>query len=188
MPNLDFYAAHNDHESVLSWVFAHGGFRVFELSSKPDSEVVEFSNLEHLKTHFEFSNWQEAPVLLLQLLAVKSGGTPSFRRVNYNTGAVESAKFCYKCEGWGLIQLYLQKAFSDLLRASHTNHNSEKRAITWSQTIQMESSPNDWDWTEIASASRRLNSFIKKQGKEKLGARPVLPVASQLRASGTKLN
>lgn len=107
MPNLDFYSIHEDHEAVLRRVFDNGGFRVFELSSKTNCEIVEFTDLEHLKTHFAFCQWNEAPVLLLQLLPVEARGTPNFNRIDYEPGVAGGARYCYKCQGWGLIQLYL---------------------------------------------------------------------------------
>ena len=185
MPNLDFYSAHDDHEPIVELVFQSREFRVFEMHSKPDREIVEITGAAHLKEHFRFESWTNAPTIHLQLLAVSSGGLPTFRRINLKPGALGNATFRYSCEGWGLIQLYLETPRDGYLRNSHTNHFSPKGASGWAEVDTAgKQSPTSWDWSEVQNASRRLNSFIRRHAVEKIGSRPILPIAQELRTKG----
>jgi hypothetical protein len=186
MPNLDFYSAHCDHEPIVEYVFESQEFRVFELDSKPDSETVEITCASHLKECFGFSSWTDAPTIRLQLLVVSSGGQPTFRRINLKPGALGNATFRYSCEGWGLIQFYMEAPRDGYLRNSHTNHFSPKKAVAWADVDKSgKQTPADWNWTEVQRASRRLNSFISRRAVEKVGSRPILPSALELRTKGT---
>ena len=179
MPNLDFYASGQDHRDILDLVFTRGEFRVFELTSKPDQEIVEFSQADQV-----FSHYARGESLLLQLLPIQSQGTAVFRRYSLNAGALGSATFRYVCEGWGLIQLYLESPRQNQLRPSHTNHNSLARALRWAPTYPEWGDPNLWQWPEVLRSSRRLLRGISKLAVSKRGSRPILEHAQ---LSGAKL-
>ena len=179
MPNLDFYASGQDHRDILDLVFTSGEFRVFELTSKPDQEIVEFSQADQV-----FSHYARGESLLLQLLPIQSQGTAVFRRHSLNAGALGSATFRYACEGWGLIRLYLESPRQNQLRPSHTNHNSLARALRWAPTYPELGDPTLWQWPEVLRSSRRLLRGISKLAVSKRGSRPILEHAQ---LSGAKL-
>ena len=53
MPNLDFYAASEDYDPILDFVFSAKKFRVFESYSRPDHELVELKSVERMEPLFE---------------------------------------------------------------------------------------------------------------------------------------
>ena len=187
MPNLDFYAADEDYEPIVSFVFSDEKLRVFESYSRPDRGLVEIKSREHFWEHFSPEISGKNASILFQLFTVGGGGEPLFRRIELKPGPLGDAKFRFACVGWGLIQLQFELPRQKMLRPSHTNHNSEKRALAWAQTSEDRlGSPTKWVWKEIERASRQLNTFIRRLSVEKVGSRPVLPTALRLREEGLK--
>lgn len=179
MPNCDFFACGDDHRVILEHIFDHLPCRIFELSSRFDSELAEFSSLSDVERHFDINDWAstERPSLLLTIYAADANGPLSFRRIALDSTECDGAKFRYSCDGWGLIQLYLESPRQGNLRNSHTHHNSEKRAGNWSPTYPEMGDAADWNWAAVNSFSRKLNRFIRKSGVHKIGSRVVLPCA-----------
>ena len=179
MPNCDFFACGDDHRVILQHIFDNLPCRMFELSSRFDTELAEFSSLEDIENHFEIEDWSanEHSTLLLTLYAANAGGALRFSRTILDSSQCDGATFQYSCDGWGLIQLYLESPQHGSLRNSHTNHNSEKRARDWASTYPELGDPAEWDWAAVASFSRKLNRFIRKCGVSKFGSRAVLPDA-----------
>ncbi len=169
MPNLDFYASGQDHRDILDFVFGSDEFRVFELTSRPDREIVEFSRADEVSSHY---GTEES--MLLQLLPIQSQGSAVFRKHALVPGALGAATFRSVCEGWGLIQLYLENPRQNQLRPSHTNHNSPARALRWAPTYPELGDPNLWQWPEVLRSSRRLVRGISKLAVSKCGSRPIL--------------
>ncbi len=187
MPNLDFYAADEDYDPIVSFVLSEPRFRLFESYSRPDQELVEIKSREHFRAHFSPELNGKGTSILLQLFTVGGGGEPLLRRIELKPGALGNAKFRFACEGWGLIQLCFELPKQKVLRPSHTNHNSEKRALAWVGTYEDQlGSPTRWDWKEVERASRQLNTFIRRLSVEKVGSRLVLPTALRLRGDGLK--
>ncbi|WP_181774115.1 hypothetical protein [Amycolatopsis pittospori] len=172
MPNLDFYAVDDDWSAVLETVFDLGLFRVFESDSELDRELREFH------TPAEVPDGRQGRSLAL--LAIGSGPGPVPKRIDFLPGVHPDATFRYCCEGWGMIQLYHGSvAGTGELRWSHTNHNSEKRAVAWAATLQRLGDPAEWDWAAVTSASGRLNRAIRRMAVRKIGSHPVLPHAAR---------
>ena len=63
---------------------------------------------------------------------------------------------------------------------SHTNHNSEKRAVKWQKTYPEMGKAEEWNWQEVNKVSRQLNSHIRKRAVSKIGTRPVLENANNI--------
>ena len=181
MPNCDFFACGDDHRVILEHIFDNLPCRIFELSSRFDSELAEFASLADIERHFGIDNWSrnEHRSLLLTIYAADANGSLNFRRIALDSTKCDGATFRYSCDGWGLIQLYLESPRKGGLRNSHTNHNSEKRAGNWSPTYPEMGDPADWNWAAVNSFSRKLNRFIRKCGVHKIGSRVVLPCASE---------
>jgi hypothetical protein len=168
VPNLGFYATDDDWPGVLEAVFDSGLFRVFESGSEPDRPLREFH------TPAEVPDGPHGRHLAL--FVIGSGPEPTGTRVDLRAGATVR----YRCEGWGLVQLLYGGAFgTEELRWSHTNHNTEKRALAWAATLQRLGDPADWDWAAVTSASSRLNRIIRKMAVSKVGSHPVLPHAAR---------
>lgn len=173
MPNLDFYAVDHDRTSVLDAVFELGLFRVFEAFSEPDCELREFKAARQILVG-------ERAVDLM-LYADASGPEPSVHRIDLRPGALGDATVRYQSQGWGLIQLYFGGLFKgEVLRWSHTNHNTEKRAAKWLDTLPELGDPAAWDWPTVTRASSKLNRVIRAMAVAKVGSHPVLPEAAEL--------
>jgi hypothetical protein len=158
-------------------VFDLGVFRVFEAYSRPDSDLREFTTPEEVP---------DDPIGRHLMLYVRgSGPEPAAHRIDLRPGALGDATFHYACEGLGLVQLLFGNLFGsnefggDELRWSHTNHNSEKRATKWAQTLP-NLDPSAWDWSAVTRASSKLNRVIRTMAVSKVGAHPVLPQAAQV--------
>lgn len=171
MPNLDFYAVDDDWPAVLDIVFGLALFRVWEAYSRPGHDLREFRTTDEIV---------EAGGDYLVLLVTGAGPEPRVRRIDFAPG-VSEAGFRYTCEGWGLIQLHYGGFFKEReLRWTHTNHNTEKRALTWAPASPELGDPAAWNWKAITSASGRLNRAIRRLAVDKIGPRPVLPAAARL--------
>ncbi len=185
MPNCDFYAAGNDLRDILECVLVELKCDIYELSSAPGSPCAQFHCLEDFGVLYGFSEWSELNrTLLLQLHSHDAGGSVNLKEtVLMNPASPDKAKV-YSTEGWGLVQLYLMPPRKGGLSPSHTNHNSEARAMNWASTCPEMGSPAAWNWQAVVNFSRRLNTFIRKQSVSKIGSRVVLPVAEYMRAEG----
>ncbi|ODB99862.1 hypothetical protein A3197_05555 [Candidatus Thiodiazotropha endoloripes] len=180
MPNCDFYAVGGDLQKVLEFVFEELGCRVFELSSKPDTELREFRSAEEVMTLGGFGECiGNAHSVYLQLWAQSASGEVEIRKISLNPKACNGATFRYQIQGWGLIQLYLGGISKAGIIHSHTNHNSEKRAEKWASTYDELGAVSSWDWKVVNQVSSKLNRYIRKISVLKLNSRPVLPEAGR---------
>lgn len=189
MPNCDFWAFGDDHRVILDYIFAAGECRVFESYSVPDQELVEFRSLIDFQDRFRIESWDDGPseTMLLQLYPNGACGKFMINRFALDPRKCNGATFRYRCEGWGLVQLYLEAPYRNVLRESHTNHNSDKRAAAWEATYPEFGPASDWNWQVLTSFSRHLNRFIHKVAVDKIGSRVVLPNAKRFLASTGKL-
>jgi hypothetical protein len=180
MPNCDYYAIGSDHELVLDFVFSLP-CRVYELSSPFDKELVEFRDIPAIVARNNIDDWSSPNFnsVLLQLHPTQAGGKIHIERVELDSAKCDGAKFRYNSGGWGMIQLYLSGVYDGELRDSHTNHNSEKRALKWQSTCPELGPVADWDFGVVTSVSRKINRFIKNNSVAKYGARPIMEQASQ---------
>ena len=191
MPNCDFYATTEDHEGLLSWLFAEDTCDVYELASDFEQPLKCFRSAAEVLAQFErsYSDGRKWRAVHLQLYV--RGAGPAFvpRRVALNPKDCGGATFRYNADGWGLVQLYLGSAFTGdaRLENSHTNHNSVKRAQTWSHTVTDQGSVEAWDFSRITSFSSRLNREIRKRSAARIGSRTVLPGALKLWNTGVAM-
>lgn len=175
MPNCDFYALPDDVRSVLEFVCAQPGWELHEAYSRPDKALLRFTAADAVLREYDI----EREGIGLMLSAPEMGGRGRERRIEFRPGAVEGAMFRFAHEGWGLIQLQLVALRGANLRACHTNHNSEQRALAWVSTEAAALGPvSDWDWKAVQRVSSRLNRFIRSQAKSKRGSRPILSRAA----------
>lgn len=185
MPNCDFFAYGDDHRVILEHIFRTMPCRIFELASEVDTELAEFHSLADIEHRYQINDWShdQHQTLHLQLYAEGADGYVNFRRVDLNPKKCDGATYRYSCNGWGLIQLYLESPRNSILRNSHTNHNSETRAHNWATTYPDMGDPASWNWAVVNSFSRKLNRFIRNSGVEKRGSRVILPHTALLLAS-----
>lgn len=188
MPNCDFFALGTDHELVLNFVFAQRDCRVYQLNSDGEEPAREFPTLNDLAKHYSIADWASPArrALHLQLYPTNAGGDVLFKRIDFRH-PVNGARFRYDVYGWGLIQLFLESPHKGWLRDSHTNHNSEKRALLWERQCPDHGPVAAWRWNAVASLSRRLNRFIHKIAVRKVDTRCVLPEAAKAEAQGLSL-
>ena len=186
MPNIDFYAAGEDFTAVLTYIFERSGCRVFESYSAFGAELAEFKSIAEISSRYEIGECRGAAhSVLLQLVSPSASNEFAIRRIALDPNRCEGHTFRHAIEGWGLIQLYLGGTGPNGLVASHSNHNSEARAMKWADTHQSLGSPQRWNWQEISAVSTAFNRHIRtKLALYKLGSRAVLPAAGALLASG----
>jgi hypothetical protein len=189
MPNCDFYAAGTDHQAILQFLLSRGDCDFYELYSRFDQPLRQFHSLSDFEQHYSIADWKEGAneSILLQLHPHGANGHVATRRIDLNPDACPPATFRYACEGWGLVQLYLEPLKDGSLRPSHTNHNSERRAKAWSDAVHDVDDPAGWDWPRVTSFSRRLNRFIRSLAVAKAASRVILPHAAELQRLGVKL-
>ncbi len=186
MPNCDFYAAGDDLEKVLRFVFEEMDCRVFDSYSEPGKELLEFHNLEEPRTvHAIGAGKNEAAQILLQLWPTAASGNAKIRKIDLRQKQPDDPKFRYCIEGWGLIQLHLGGCDDRVIIHSHTNCFSEKGAHRhYLPSMDFPDHPAKWDWKVVTGQSGKLNRFIRKSALSKHGSRPILPHAHDLVGRG----
>lgn len=181
MPNCDFYALAADCRAVLDFIFEQDGWVLHELASRPNHKVRIFRSTAGVLEAHKVGT----VATYFHLHAPEMGGRVIHRRIKFNPGAVKGATHRFDSEGWGLIQLYFGARRKDgSLTPSHTNHNSETRAQTWSKTYVDDPSPDEWDWAGVKRVSGQLIRFIRKTSLDKSGSRPILPAAHTAHEAG----
>lgn len=188
MPNCNFYAALDDHASLLDWLFHDGRCEVFESYSEFERPLVQcFTPADFLKL-FErrYTNGRPVNAVSLTLYVSASGPRPIVRRIALKPESCGGATFRFNIEGWGLISLNLEVPSDSGLRCSHTNHNSKARAERWADVSDRLGKPDAWDFAKVTAYSSRLNREIRKRAADKLGSRAVLPGARRLAETGVR--
>lgn len=184
MPNCDFYALSDDAAGLLAFVFGDTGCRVYEMASEPGQPLRQFQSVEQVLAAFELGVARAG--VHLQLYSPAMGGTFHIKRIDFDPRRVKGPLYRYDGHGWGAIQLYFGGLRDGRIAASHTSHNSEKRARAWEATAAADLGPVDaWHWREVVRISRAINRHISKHALGKHGSRPILPAAwSALQVGG----
>src|SRR5262245_30214039 len=104
MPNCDFYATSEDHEGLLSWLFAEATCHVYELGSDFEKPLRRFESPEEVLREFDriYPNGEPWREVHLQLYVIGAGPKFEPRRVALNPKACNGASFRYAADGWGL--------------------------------------------------------------------------------------
>lgn len=172
MPNCDFYALPADLAALFGFIFEQPGWQLWELTSSGEQPLRLFATMGELRASFP-SVIEATAAHHFHLYAPEMGGSVTHRRIELRRGAT----FRYASEGWGLIQLYTGALRDAHLSACHTNHNSERRALTWAVHSPTLAPPSAWNWSAVARISGRLNRFIRGIAAGKRASRPILPAA-----------
>ncbi|MBB5204987.1 hypothetical protein HNQ51_002306 [Inhella inkyongensis] len=183
MPNCDFFATQNDLEAVLDFVFETGVFTVYEAYSRPEEELRVFNSTLELANAYSLGACRGRGSSVLLQLHVEGSGPITIERFALNPRACNGKAFRYRANGWGLIQLQLGGIGPKGLVASHTNHNSVARALSWESTYPELGPVSTWNWSAVQAASNKLNRFIRKLAVYKDGSRPVLAEAASYLAA-----
>lgn len=180
MPNSDFYAYGDDHRLILDFLFNQKACRVFDATVDGDCDSHEFLDLASLQHRYGISDWGTGPSrsITLVLYADGANGDLVFSKTEISSRRKFTGDIRSKCEGWGVVHLYLNAPGCRRPLPSHSNHNTETRARNWRDTISRLGNPDAWDWGVVVSFSRKLNCFIRSHAVYSIGSRPVLPVAS----------
>jgi hypothetical protein len=179
VPHLAFYATPDDVASIMDAVL--GECRVFESYSVPDESLREFSSVSDIRDALVS---YERQGFGLMLYAPSMKGAFVIERIHLKPGAIKGKSWREKISGWGLIQVAFGGVRGATLKPSLTNHNSERRARAWSNTVPALPPVDDWDFKEVTRISRRINRHIAGQAVRKQGARHVLHGADRLVAAG----
>lgn len=181
MPNCDFYATQEDHESLLTWLFAEETCHIYELASDFERPLKRFTSASEVLAQFdrEYTTGKKWHTVHLQLYVLGAGPAFTPRRIKLNPAACNGATFRYNADGWGLVQLYLHSVSQKDLESSHTNHNTQLRAEKWApyNTDESKTPVEAWDFKKITAFSSRLNREIKKRSVATLNGRAVLASA-----------
>ena len=187
MPNCNFYAIDNDFEDILNFIFEELNCKVFQSYSEHDSDLIEFKTSLEVINYYNLDGFSTEKGKSADLMLWPVEASPNFKVaiVNLNPKKCKDATYRYRSDGWGLIHLELKGINRLGLQYSHTNHNTEKRAKAWEPNYIDELGPvSEWDWKVVASTSRKLNNFIKKQSNKKVGPMPVMPNAESINLAG----
>lgn len=191
MPNFYFYAAADDARAILDHVFEATDCRVYEAYSLYDREHREFSSRDAIEQAFRLGEDPHATgaAAFLQLWSPQTGGEPRIERIDFKPGAVPGHTHRYALRGWGLLSLQFGGVAGHVLTASRLAQNSEARAARWQDTYAEKLGPiSVWDWALLGRIVRKLQSFIRRRlAADRLGSRPVLHSAAQLREAGFSL-
>ena len=180
MPYCDFYAASGDFEPMLQFIFDDLHCRVLEAYSGFDKDLREFSSFDELVKSNNLGNCSNGALsCFLMLWPVEASDQVRIRRIKLNPSS-GLGTHRHVAEGWGLISLQLGGLQKMGLHPSHTNHNTEKRAMKWSDTPEHSmGDPMAWNWNVVTRTSNKLNRRIRSLAVAKVGSRSVLPAAKK---------
>jgi len=182
MPNLAFYAADTDLASVLEFAMAKAECEAFASYSVPGQPLTGFSSPAEV---LDVLHDAPAKSLGLMLYSPRMRGRFRTRRFELKARGSEPRSWRETIEGWGLIQLQLHDMFRDTLAPCHTNHNSEARARKWESTYPDWPPLAEWDFREVTSISRKINTHVHSLAVARHGSCPVLPKAYAALESGS---
>lgn len=184
MPNCDFYALDDDVLEVTEFVFKETPCQIFESYSEPCESLIQFSKpLEIVDAYYSSTG-----NFLLQLYSPTMKGKFFIDRFDLDPKKFGNGAFRNRTMGWGQIQLYFGRLQNEKLQTSHTNHNSQKRAMAWYEQYPENDDPSLWDWDEVLRISRKINRFIRKISVDKIGSRVVLKAANTWVSKGGDLS
>ncbi len=157
--NYDFFAAQNDVQTILDFIFSETDLILYELNSANGKDIRSFQKTEDVLKVFNFSN-RHNPDSKFQLWSPKFKGDLVFQKIELNPLYCKGHTFRYSTEGWGLIQLYFGRLHKNILESSTLQLQSEKRALIWESTYKYLGAVNKWDWKEVQSTARKIKYQI----------------------------
>jgi hypothetical protein len=187
MPNCDFYAAGEDLRCVVEMVLAEPGCRLFESYSEFDRPLREFGSWSELAAAYPIGTCRSrGDSVLLQVWPTMACADVTIDRQALNPRTCDGATWRERVVGWGMIQLYLGGVAPEGLVDSHTNHNSEQRALAFEPFHAVQMAPvAAWDWKEVVRTSSRWNRRLRGPlAVARHGSRPVLAQAAALHSTG----
>ena len=187
MPQLDFFAAHNDQIALLEFLFSQTDVRIFELASEYGQNLREFKSVAEMSTLYSLGRETSDQKNLSTLFALSSSavsGDPVIERVSLNPRKCNGHTFRYRLGGGALMQLYFGGVYNKderTITKSHFGHNSQIRAENWSVAQNI-------NWESLAKLSNKIQYHIRKRlAVAKVPGRPVLPEALNLVNQGYSL-
>jgi hypothetical protein len=183
VPNCNFYAIGNDYKEILEFVFSELACRVFQDYSEFDSELIEFGSADEVCEHYNLFKFDNGKSQMANIILWPTEASDKFKvtKIELNPDKCNGATYRYQANDWGLIQLQFKGTNKLGLQYSHTNHNTEKRALAWEE-IDRDKLGNvrDWNFSVTTSVSRKIINFIKKHSNKKVGPMPVMACASEV--------
>ena len=172
MPNCDFYALRDDAVAVLTYIYGETDCQVYEMASRPGEDLRRFDTMADLLAAFDLGHGRAS--VLLQLYSPSMKGSFRIKRIDFDPARIKGPAWRFDACGWGTIQLYFGGIHENKIRPSHTNHNSEQRAVTWEPTS------GGISVLLPAGTGKRLAAFLVRStdASQSLGFRSMVAVPS----------
>ena len=155
---------------------------MLESYSVPGKGLRRFKTLQEVLEVFDGASCLSVE---LMLYSPSMRGRYRISRIDLKTKVFAATPWRETIEGWGLIQLSLRGVREGALPPSHTNHNTEARALKWAPTYPDSPPVAEWDFTEVTKVSRRINTHIRDTlAVARTGSRLILAGAQALLQSG----
>lgn len=154
-----------------------------------ETELKKFSSAIEVLDQFDrrYGTGERWRSVELQLYVLGAGPIFKPRRLSVNPKFCDGATYRYMAQGWGLVQLYLNRSTQEGLESSHTNHFTRNGAAAKAVTEEEHADVDSWDFKRITAFSLRLNRRIRSISVGKLNSRPVLAGGLKLWKSGGSL-
>ena len=184
--HYNFLADKNDKIEILEFIFRETDLLVFDFSSEPEKEIVEYKNVDEIITKFNLVDGDKFAVTF-NLWSPKHKWKINFRKVVLNPKYCDGKTFRYETNGWGLIQLYFGGINRNGLNQSHIGHFNQRGALIKETENHLNGKILDWDWSEIEKSSRKLKYQIhNKLAIDKIGSVGILKAAREIENKGIK--
>jgi len=187
VPNCNFYAVGEDYKKILEFVFSELACKVFQDYSEFDSELIEFKTADEVFEYYSLSDFDNGKSKMANIILWPIETSDNFRvtKIDLNPDRCKGATYRFQANGRGLIQLQFKGTNKLGLQYSHTNHNTDKRALAWEDIDRDKlGSVKDWNFSVTTSVSRKINNFIKKHSGKKVGPMPVMTCAAEIELAG----
>jgi hypothetical protein len=151
MATLRFYALGDDARQLLEFLYSETDVVVYELASRPNSDLRRFDSVAELAETYELGGYQ---TVHLQLWSPSVTTAPVIERIEVTK--VQEPYFRYGIRGVGLIQLYFDGLKDGAIHYSCFGHWSEAGA---KQRSTLPTS--NCDWGALAKLSGKIQRRIQ---------------------------
>ncbi|HYV35252.1 MAG TPA: hypothetical protein VE988_06085 [Gemmataceae bacterium] len=185
MPQLEFFAVHEDLRQVFDFLYGETDFHVFELYSEFGQEIREFKSFSELDGAFEIGHDKRGRgfAILLSLWSPSVMTDPHIVRVKLDPKLCNGFTFRYTMGGFGAVQFYLGGLCErdKVVTKTHFGHSTERGARSCGYRSGV-------DWKALSKLSNRFRYHVSKRlAVAKAPGRPVLSAAYEMYLEGCKL-
>jgi hypothetical protein len=145
---------------VIDAVFAQGNPVAYESYSEPETDLRSFESSLALEAEIEMRVPAERRFVMYSIYYPEAKGLVRKTRYKLIPEKNDGKRFRFSADGWGLIQLQL--TFADSEVTCRVAVNSEKRTLAWSGTYPDHGDPRLWEWKIVEKHARRIIRALKK--------------------------